>query len=80
MYWSFLSPLLHHPDPAASSQVTGFMASSANLTRIPHIALLLILTSLLRTLVAMPLLFLDGLIGLELLILCLPFLSQSPCL
>lgn len=44
------------------------MASSANLTRAPHTVLLLILTSFLRTLVAMSLLFLDDLIRLELFI------------
>lgn len=56
------------------------MAGSVILTGTARTALLLILTSLLRTLVATPLLSLDELIGRGLFILCLPLLSQLPCL
>lgn len=79
MYRSVLTTLLSHPDPAPSSPVIVFMASSANLTGTPHTALLLILASLLRTLAATPLLFLDKLWdwGYSL---CLPLLSQLPCM
>lgn len=72
--------LLPHPVSAPPSRVTGFMTGSANLIGTPCTALLLILTSLLRTLVATPLLSLDEWIGRGLFILCLPLLSQLPCL